>query len=258
MIDFRPALERAAGGGRLGPEEGEAILRSGALLEVGEAAHEARRRMNPGGRVSYIIERNINYTNVCITYCTFCAFYRAPGHGESYVLSDDVLHRKIAETVAEGGTGILLQGGHHPDLPLSWYEEMHGRIKERFSIHIHGFSPSELLHVAEVSATPLPWMPLSIRTGCTQRRTRHARGRPTTRSASRAAQARIAKPTAGASTATVKISPSSWSGMARSSSGQHARASSAARLSRHTTQAGGGPSGAPPPASRARAAKGSS
>ena len=155
MSGLRPILDRAAAGDRIGPDEALAVLRSGALLEVGEAADAARRRRTPADRVSYIIERNINYTNVCITYCTFCAFYRAPGDGESYVLPTEEIHRKVDETVRHGGTGILLQGGHHPDLPLSYYEELLAGIKDRFPIHIHGFSPSELQHISRVSGTPL-------------------------------------------------------------------------------------------------------
>jgi cyclic dehypoxanthinyl futalosine synthase len=148
-------LAHAADGGRLAPEEGLALLSSGALLAIGEAADAARARRRPDGRVSYIIERNINYTNVCITYCSFCAFYRAPGDAESYVLPTETIHRKVAETVAAGGTGILLQGGHHPDLPLSYYEDLLSGIKARYPIHIHGFSPSEILHVCQVSGRPL-------------------------------------------------------------------------------------------------------
>ena len=156
MTAVRPILERAAGGGRITAAEGLALLQSNALMEVGAAADAARQRRGAGDRIGYIIERNINYTNVCITYCTFCAFYRAPGDTEGYVLPQETIHRKVEETVALGGTGILLQGGHHPDLPLSFYEEMLAGIKQRFAIHIHGFSPSELRHIAAVSGLPLP------------------------------------------------------------------------------------------------------
>jgi cyclic dehypoxanthinyl futalosine synthase len=151
-----PLLARAAAGERLAPGEGLALLRSGDLLAIGEAADAARARRYPHGRVSYIIERNVNYTNVCVTYCSFCAFYRAPGHGEGYVLSTEEVHRKVAETVAAGGTGILLQGGHHPDLPLSYYEDLLAGIKRKFPVHIHGFSPSEILHVCALAGRSLP------------------------------------------------------------------------------------------------------
>jgi cyclic dehypoxanthinyl futalosine synthase len=155
VSDHRPILDRAASGGRIDPPEALTLLESGDLLEVGAAAHALRERLHPGRRVGFIIERNINYTNICVTYCSFCAFYRAPGHGEGYVLAPEVLHRKVAETLAMGGTGILLQGGHHPDLPLSYYEEMLSGIKERFPVHIHGFSAPELQHIAKVSGRPL-------------------------------------------------------------------------------------------------------
>ena len=156
MSAVRDILDRATAGKRIRLDEGVTLLRSNALLQIGEAAHIARERANPGDGVSYIIERNINYTNVCITYCSFCAFYRAPGDSESYVLTDAAIHRKVAETIDMGGTGILLQGGHHPDLPLSYYEEMLAGIKAKFPIHIHGFSPSEFLHMVQVSGVELP------------------------------------------------------------------------------------------------------
>jgi cyclic dehypoxanthinyl futalosine synthase len=164
MSSVRDILHRAATGGRIDREEGLELLRSNALLEIGEAAHAARVRANPGDSVSYIVERNINYTNVCITYCSFCAFYRAPGDSESYVLTDEAMHRKVAETIEMGGTGILLQGGHHPDLPLRYYEEMLSGIKARFPVHIHGFSPSELLHMVQVSGVELPEVLRRLRT----------------------------------------------------------------------------------------------
>ncbi len=151
----RNILDRAAAGERIDAAEALTLMESNQLLEIGEAAHTARLRHHSEPQVTYIIERNINYTNVCITYCSFCAFYRAPGDREGYVLDPETIHRKVAETVDLGGTGILLQGGHHPDLPLSYYEEMLAGIKERFPIHIHGFSPSELQHIAKVSEQPL-------------------------------------------------------------------------------------------------------
>ncbi len=129
MSSVSALLERTVSGQRMDAAEALLLLESGALLEIGEAAHAARLRRHPKQRVGFIIERNINYTNVCITYCSFCAFYRAPGDKEGYVLSPEVIHQKVAETVQQGGTGILLQGGHHPDLPLSFYEEMLAGIK---------------------------------------------------------------------------------------------------------------------------------
>jgi cyclic dehypoxanthinyl futalosine synthase len=163
MSRIGPLLDRAAAGGRISPDDARTLLASNALVELGLAAGAVRKRMDPERRVSYIIERNINYTNVCNTYCTFCAFYRPPGDTEGYVLSSELIHRKVEETVALGGTGILLQGGHHPDLPLSYYEELLGGIKERFPVHLHGFSPSELQHIARVSDLPLPEVLVRLR-----------------------------------------------------------------------------------------------
>jgi cyclic dehypoxanthinyl futalosine synthase len=101
--------------------------------------------------ISYIIDRNINYTNVCKEFCTFCAFYRVKGDAEAYVLPDHVIYKKIEETLALGGTGILMQGGVHPDLKIDYYERLLAGIKERFKIHLHCFSPSEILNIARVS-----------------------------------------------------------------------------------------------------------
>jgi cyclic dehypoxanthinyl futalosine synthase len=101
--------------------------------------------------ISYIIDRNINYTNVCKEFCTFCAFYRVKGDAEAYLLPDHVIYKKIEETLALGGTGILMQGGVHPDLKIDYYEKLLSGIKERFTIHCHCFSPSEILNIAKVS-----------------------------------------------------------------------------------------------------------
>jgi len=101
--------------------------------------------------ISYIIDRNINYTNVCKEFCTFCAFYRVKGDAEAYVLPDHVIYKKIEETLALGGTGILMQGGVHPDVKINYYEKLLAGIKERFKIHLHCFSPSEILNIARVS-----------------------------------------------------------------------------------------------------------
>jgi cyclic dehypoxanthinyl futalosine synthase len=101
--------------------------------------------------IGYIIDRNINYTNVCKEFCTFCAFYRVKGDDEAYVLPDHVIYMKIEETLALGGTCILMQGGVHPDLKIDYYEKLLAGIKERFKIHLHCFSPSEILNIARVS-----------------------------------------------------------------------------------------------------------
>ncbi len=115
------------------------------------AADALRRKLHPEGVVSYIIDRNINYTNVCTEYCTFCAFYHPVGHAEGYVLGKQALFDKIQETLELGGTGILMQGGLHPDLKIDWYEDLLRSIKQRFQIHLHCFSSPEILNIAEVS-----------------------------------------------------------------------------------------------------------
>jgi cyclic dehypoxanthinyl futalosine synthase len=132
-------------------DEALELLRSSDLIGIGMAADALRRRLHPEGVVSYIIDRNINYTNVCTEYCTFCAFYRPMGHPEGYVLDKQTLFDKIRETVELGGTGILMQGGLDPDLKIEWYEDLLGSIKQRFRIHLHCFSSPEILNIAEVS-----------------------------------------------------------------------------------------------------------
>jgi len=140
----------AAAGERISVDEA-LLLASGAdLYQLGFAANAVRRRKHPEPVVTYVIDRNINYTDICISACKFCAFYHGPEEEEGYVLSHEELGRKIEETKALGGTQILLQGGLHPDKPLSFYEEMLRFIKSH-DIHIHGFSPPEICHFAEIS-----------------------------------------------------------------------------------------------------------
>ena len=127
------------------------LLRSDDLIGIGMAADAVRRRLHPEGVVSYIIDRNINYTNFCTEYCSFCAFYRPMGHAEGYVLPKEVIFDKIQETIDLGGTGILMQGGLHPDLKIEWYQDLLRAIKQRFDIHCHCFSAPEITNIAEVS-----------------------------------------------------------------------------------------------------------
>src|SRR5256712_7958849 len=114
------------------------------LLELGSLAHQARWRLHPENAVTYIIDRNINYTNVCVADCKFCAFYRRPKHDEGYVLSFEQIGRKIDELKALGGVQILIEGGHNPYIPFAWYLDLMRYIKRHHPIHIHGFSPSEV------------------------------------------------------------------------------------------------------------------
>jgi cyclic dehypoxanthinyl futalosine synthase len=145
-------LEGAVSGARLGVEEALLLFREAGLLDLGIAADLIRRRVHPEPIVTYIVDRNINYTNVCVVRCSFCAFYRDPGHPEGYLHTRESLFAKIEETLAMGGTGILMQGGHHPDLGIAWYEDLLGSIRDRFpGLHIHAFSPPEIQHMSRVS-----------------------------------------------------------------------------------------------------------
>lgn len=141
-------LDDAAAGRRLTLDQARLLQQEAPLHELGHAAHRVRLRKHPEPVVTYVVDRNINYSNVCVCACRFCAYYRAPGHPECFVLSFEEIGQKIEETLALGGTQILMQGGHHPDLPLSWYEDMLGYIKANYPIHVHAFSPPEIAHFA--------------------------------------------------------------------------------------------------------------
>ena len=139
-------------GERLLRAEGIALLRDGDLLALGMLADTVRRRLHPEPIVTYIIDRNINYTNVCTAQCAFCAFYRDLPSKEGYVLIKKELSQKIEETLALGGRQILLQGGLHPDLGIEFYEELFRWIKATYPIWIHGLSPAEVKHIEKVSS----------------------------------------------------------------------------------------------------------
>jgi cyclic dehypoxanthinyl futalosine synthase len=131
------------------------MFRSNDLIGIGMEADAVRRRLHPDGIVTYIIDRNINYTNFCTEYCSFCAFYR-PLKGklapEGYLLDFETIYEKIRETVELGGTGVLMQGGLHPELKIDYFERMMSGIKQRFpQVHLHCFSASEILAIAEYS-----------------------------------------------------------------------------------------------------------
>jgi cyclic dehypoxanthinyl futalosine synthase len=154
-LDHLEVLERADAGERLSDEDALALLASRDLLRVGAAAARARARQTDDREVTFIVDRNVNYTNVCVTDCDFCAFYRHPRHPEGYVLPKATIFRKIEETLDLGGTALLLQGGHHPGLRIEWYEDLFTDIKARYPIHLHALSPSEILHVAHFSGLEL-------------------------------------------------------------------------------------------------------
>ncbi|MBZ2178222.1 MAG: dehypoxanthine futalosine cyclase [Acidobacteria bacterium] len=140
---------------RLSTDEALELFADHDLIGLGMAADAARRRHHPHNIASYIIDRNINYTNVCTEYCSFCAFYRAKGHAEAYVHPQEVIFAKIQETIDVGGTGVLMQGGLHPDLPITWYEELFAAIKKRFPVHLHVLSAPEILNIAQISGLSL-------------------------------------------------------------------------------------------------------
>jgi cyclic dehypoxanthinyl futalosine synthase len=149
-------------GRRIGPDDALRLYRL-PLEELGMLAHRRRqlaRAAAHGGRgnhiVTYIVDRNVNYTNICNVYCKFCAFYRTESDADSYVISFQEMDRKIEETIALGGSQILMQGGHHPKLSLQWYLDLLSHIRSKFpQVNIHGFSPSEFIHFRDVFGLPL-------------------------------------------------------------------------------------------------------
>jgi cyclic dehypoxanthinyl futalosine synthase len=156
---FDPAtsrlLEDAVDGRRLSADEALLVLEHADFLELGAAA-EAIRRERFGNRVTYLIDRNINYTNVCVTACRFCAFYRPTHSAEGWTLSHDEMLERVAEAEAVGATQVMIQGGHHPDLQIEWYEELFARIKlENPAIEVHSLGPPEIDHIAGVSGLSL-------------------------------------------------------------------------------------------------------
>jgi len=145
MSDIQLILDRALDGMRLTAEDCAALLESDDFVRMGLAADEIRRRRHPANVVTYIIDRNINYTNVCNVVCTFCAFYRRPGKPDTYVRTVAEICEKIDETIALGGTGILMQGGLHPDFGLEWYEDLLRTLHAKYpQIQLHSFSPPEI------------------------------------------------------------------------------------------------------------------
>ena len=155
MSSVDPILKKVCSGERITPEEGVTLLRSRELQKVGQTADFVRRKKHPEDIVSFLIDRNINYTNVCVARCTFCNFYRKPGHEEGYILPAEIIFQKIEETIRLGGTGILMQGGMHPDLKIDYYENLLRSIQGRFKIHLHCFSPPEIVVLARLSKISL-------------------------------------------------------------------------------------------------------
>lgn len=149
-------LDKAVAGERLTPADGLLLLESHDLVAIGHAADQVTRRLHPEPFRTYNIDRNINYSNVCAAVCDFCAFYRPVKHEEAYVLPTETILKKIEETVAIGGEQILMQGGLHPTLPFSWYEDLLRAIKQHYpQVNVHGFSPPEIYHFAKITKSSI-------------------------------------------------------------------------------------------------------
>ncbi len=145
-------VDKVLAGERITEEEALWLLRESELLELGQLANFVRNEKHPERVVTFVIDRNINYTNICVCKCKFCAFYREPGSKEGYVIDRDTLRKKIEETLELGGTSILIQGGLNPQLGIEYYEELLSFIKENFpQVHVHGFSAPEIVHISKVS-----------------------------------------------------------------------------------------------------------
>ena len=150
--DIQPILDRVLAGGRVTAEECTRLLESYDVARMGVAADEVRRRKHPDDVVTYIIDRNINYTNVCNVVCTFCAFYRRPGKPDTYVRTLEDICEQINETIALGGTGVLMQGGLHPDFGIEWYEDLLRSLHARYpDFQLHCFSPPEIHNIHLIS-----------------------------------------------------------------------------------------------------------
>jgi len=149
---IQPILDKALRGERLTSEDCAALLESNDFVRIGLAADQIRQRKNPGDIVTYIIDRNINYTNVCNVVCTFCAFYRRPGKPDTYVHSIDEICKRIDETIGLGGTGVLMQGGLHPDFNIEWYEDLLRTLHAKYpKFQLHCFSPPEIHNIHLIS-----------------------------------------------------------------------------------------------------------
>ena len=156
-MSIQQLVETVRGRGRLDRAGALELYRYAPTSLLGRLADEVRARKHPARIVTYIIDRNVNYTNICVARCNFCAFYRPVGSAEGYVLGFEEIFRKIEETVALGGGQLLLQGGHNPDLPLEWYEDLFRGVKARFpAFRLHALSPPEVIHLARISRLPVP------------------------------------------------------------------------------------------------------
>jgi cyclic dehypoxanthinyl futalosine synthase len=157
-------LQRGAEAGRITPEEALLLYTDAPFHALGEAADAVRRRRHPGGIVTYLIDRNINYTNVCVTACKFCAFYRAPKHAGGWSHPTEEILRRCGEAIELGATQVMLQGGHHPDYGVPYYENLFSSVKQAYpQLAIHSIGPSEILHMARVSGVSIEEAVLRIK-----------------------------------------------------------------------------------------------
>jgi cyclic dehypoxanthinyl futalosine synthase len=151
-VDIEPTIRKVDAGGRVTGDEALALYTHAPTHVLGRLAGDIRARKHPDRTVTYIIDRNVNYTNVCVAKCNFCAFYRDVGSRDGYVLGFDEIFRKIDETIEVGGVQLLLQGGHNPDLPLTWYEDLFRAVKERYpDFKLHALSPPEVIHLSRLA-----------------------------------------------------------------------------------------------------------
>ena len=150
------AAQKVINGERVSRDEAVELYHRASTHHLGLLANVIRRRKHPEGVVTYIVDRNVNYTNICVAKCNFCAFYREVGAGDGYVLGFDEICAKINETIELGGVQLLLQGGHNPDLPLGWFEDLFRTVKDRFpQFKLHALSPPEVVHLSRLSELPI-------------------------------------------------------------------------------------------------------
>ena len=153
---IEPILEKAIAGSRIEPSEAVRLFGTTDILLLGNVASRlTRKKLKDNKTITYIVDRNINYTNVCVTDCSFCAFYRKEPDQDAYVLPFETIGEKIEETLAVGGRQILLQGGHNNNLKIDYFEDLFKNIKAKYDIHLHALSPSEILHTSRISKISL-------------------------------------------------------------------------------------------------------
>src|SRR6187455_3105310 len=156
-MSIQQLAEKVAAGGRVDRSEALELYRHAPTTLLGRLADGIRARKHPSRTVTYIIDRNVNYTNLCVARCNFCAFYRSVGSADGYVLGFEEILSKIQETIELGGNQLLLQGGHNPDLPIAWYEDLFRAVKARFpEFKLHALSPPEVLHISRLNQVPVP------------------------------------------------------------------------------------------------------